>query len=237
MKIQCLIADDEQPARDLLASYIGRMDDLELKGICSNAIDTFSFLQKESIDLLFLDIQMPKMTGLELIRSLRERPRIILTTAYREFAVDGFELDVLDYLVKPISFDRFLKSLAKFNQQEWLKQSVDPLMADDTFHKAYLYFKVNKDLVKIMLPDILYVESDKDYVRIVTRQQTILTYQRIGYLEEKLPENRFLRIHKSYIVAVDHIQSCTADTVCVDGKHLPIGRNYRQGFQKHLMKI
>ena len=124
MKIQCLIADDEQPARDLLASYIGRMDDLELKGSCTNAIDTFSLLQRESIDLLFLDIQMPRMTGLELIRSLRERPRIILTTAYREFAVDGFELDVLDYLVKPISFDRFLKSLAKFNQQEWLKQSV-----------------------------------------------------------------------------------------------------------------
>lgn len=237
MKIQCLIADDELPARELLASYIERLDDLELKGTCSNAIDTFSFLQKQTVDLLFLDIQMPRMTGLELIRTLQDRPRIILTTAYREFAVDGFELDVLDYLVKPVSFDRFLKSLAKFNQQEFLKQSVDNTAAEDAFDKAYLYFKVNRDLVKIMLKDILYVESNKDYVRIITPQRSILTYQRIGYLQEKLPENRFLRIHKSYIIALDRIQSCTADTVCINGIHLPVGRNYRQGFQRQLLKV
>lgn len=237
MKIQCLVADDEQPARELLGSYIEKMDDLELKGSCKNALETFSFLQKNKIDILFLDIQMPRMTGLELIRSLHERPSIIITTAYREYAVEGFELDVLDYLVKPISFDRFLKSLAKFNQFNYMRQTADPVQSEDAFGKAYLYFKVNKDLVKIFLRDILFIESNKDYVKIVTSQQSILTYQRIGYLEEKLPESRFLRIHKSYIVALDKIKSCTADSVSINNQHIPVGRNYRQNFQKHLMKV
>lgn len=232
MKIQCLIVDDEPPARELLASYIEKMDDLEIRGQCSNALEAFAFLQKNPVNILFLDIQMPKMNGLELIKSLQERPRIILTTAYREFAVEGFELDVLDYLVKPISFERFLKSIAKYHQYNTMKQPVAGEDHDSAFEKAYMYFKVNKDLVKIFLNEIIYIESIKDYVKIVTKNRSIITYQRIGFMEEKLPENRFVRIHKSYIISVDKIVSYNNEEVNVQTVSLPIGRNYKQQFLK-----
>jgi len=234
VKIQCLIVDDEPPARELLVSYIDRMDDLEVRGQCSNALDAFAFIQKHPIHILFLDIQMPRMNGLELIKSLQERPRIILTTAYREFAVEGFELDVLDYLVKPISFERFLKSISKFHQQNVLKQPAVNTPKEEAFEKAYMYFKVNKDLVKIFLHEIIYIESIKDYVKIITPGRSIITYQRIGYMEEKLPENKFVRIHKSYIVAVDKIISYNNEEVKVQSFSLPIGRNYKQQFLKSL---
>ena len=232
MKIQCLIVDDEPPARELLTSYIEKMDDLEILGQCSNALEAFAFIQKHPVNILFLDIQMPRMNGLELIKSLQDRPRIILTTAYREFAVEGFELDVLDYLVKPISFERFLKSISKYHQYNVLKQAPASENNEEAFEKAYMYFKVNKDLVKIFLKEIIYIESIKDYVKIVTAGRSIITYQRIGYMEEKLPENRFVRIHKSYIVSVDKIVSYNNEAVHVQSFSLPIGRNYKQQFLK-----
>jgi two-component system, LytTR family, response regulator len=232
VKIQCLIVDDEPPARELLTSYIEKMDDLEILGQCSNALEAFAFIQKHPVNILFLDIQMPRMNGLELIKSLQDRPRIILTTAYREFAVEGFELDVLDYLVKPISFERFLKSISKYHQYNVLKQPPASENNEEAFEKAYMYFKVNKDLVKIFLNEIIYIESIKDYVKIVTAGRSVITYQRIGYMEEKLPENRFVRIHKSYIVSVDKIVSYNNEEVHVQSFSLPIGRNYKQQFLK-----
>jgi DNA-binding LytR/AlgR family response regulator len=232
VKIQCLIVDDEPPARELLASYIEKMDDLEIRGQCSNALEAFAFLQRNPVNILFLDIQMPRMNGLELIKSLQQRPRIILTTAYREFAVEGFELDVLDYLVKPISFERFLKSISKYHQYNILNQPVASENGEEPFEKAYMYFKVNKDLVKIFLKEIIYIESIKDYVKIVTPGRSVITYQRIGYMEEKLPENKFVRIHKSYIIAVDKIVSYNNEEVNVQSFSLPIGRNYKQQFLK-----
>jgi DNA-binding LytR/AlgR family response regulator len=227
MSIQCLITDDEPLARELLVSYIERMDDMQVKGIATNALETFAFLQRNKVDLLFLDIQMPKMSGLDLIRSLQERPRIILTTAYREYAVEGFELDVLDYLVKPVSFERFLKSVAKYNQYTLMKSPAEPV-APDIFETAYMYFKVNKESVKIFLKDIIYIESIKDYVKIVTEKKQFVTYQRLSYMEERLPENRFLRIHKSYIISFDKIKSYTNDSISVEGFSLPIGRLFKQ---------
>jgi DNA-binding LytR/AlgR family response regulator len=168
MKIQCLIIDDEPPARKLLASYVARIEDFEVRGICGNALEAFSFLQKNHVDIIFLDIQMPQMSGLELIKSLHEKPAIIFTTAFREYGADGFELDVLDYLVKPITFDRFLKAVAKFNQHALLKKGYEQANEHNAFDKAYMYFKSNKDLVKIYLKDILYIESIKDYIKIIT---------------------------------------------------------------------
>jgi DNA-binding LytR/AlgR family response regulator len=232
VKIQCLIVDDEPPARELLVSYIEKMDDLEIRGQCSNALEAFAFLQRNPVNLLFLDIQMPRMNGLELIKSLQQRPRIILTTAYREFAVEGFELDVLDYLVKPISFERFLKSISKYHQYNILNQPASTENNEEPFEKAYMYFKVNKDLVKIFLKEIVYIESIKDYVKIVTPGRSIITYQRIGFMEEKLPENKFVRIHKSYIISVDKIVSYNNEEVNVQSFSLPIGRNYKQQFLK-----
>jgi DNA-binding LytR/AlgR family response regulator len=234
MKVQCLIIDDEPPARELLASYVNRIDDFEIKGICSNALEAFGFLQKNHVDILFLDIQMPRMSGLELIRSLPERPAIVFTTAFREYGADGFELDVLDYLVKPITFDRFLKAIAKFNQQTLLKKNYEQANTHDAFEKAYMYFKVNRDLAKIFLKDIIYIESIKDYVKIITENRSIITYQRISFMEEKLPEHKFLRIHKSYIVALDKITGFSNDCVTAGSFSLPVGRSYKQKFMQYL---
>lgn len=234
MKVRCLIVDDEVPATELMASYVTRIEDFEITGICNNALDAFTFLQKNPVDLVFLDIQMPRMSGLELVRSLPEKPSVIFTTAYREYGVDGFELDALDYLVKPITFDRFLKAIAKFNQQVLLKKGLDQTQENNAFDKAYMYFKVNRDLVKIFLKNIVYIESIRDYIKIITENQSIISYQRIGYMEEKLPENKFLRIHKSYIVSLDKINSFSNDCVNIRTYSLPVGRSYKQKFLQHV---
>jgi DNA-binding LytR/AlgR family response regulator len=234
MKVRCLIVDDEVPATELLTSHVNRIEDFEITGICNNALDAFTFLQKNPVDLVFLDIQMPRMSGLELVRSLPEKPSVIFTTAYREYGVDGFELDALDYLVKPITFDRFLKAVAKFNQQVLLKKGLDQTHENNAFDKAYMYFKVNRDLVKIFLKNIVYIESIRDYIKIITENQSIVSYQRIGYMEEKLPENKFLRIHKSYIVSLDKINSFSNDCVNIGNFSLPVGRSYKQKFLQHV---
>ena len=232
MKIKCLLVDDEPPAVDLMTTYIERVSDLEIVGRCSNAIEAFGLLQKTKVDILLLDIQMPKMTGLDLIRSLHDRPKIIVITAYREFAADGFDLDVLDYIVKPVSFERFLKAIAKYNQYNLLRQGEVTEPLPDAFDKAYMYFKVNKQVKKIFLKDIVYIESIKDYVKIVTTDKPVITYQRLSYMEEKLPENKFLRIHKSYIIAIDRISGYNNDIINIEGYSLPLGRSYKQSFLK-----
>lgn len=234
MKVQCMIIDDELPARELLASYAAKVEDLEVKSICSNALDAFAFLQKNKVDIIFLDIQMPQMSGMEFIKSLSVKPAIIFTTAFREYGADGFELDALDYLVKPITFDRFLKTIAKFNQHTLFKKGYSQAHEADAFGKTYMYFKVSRDLVKIFLKDIIYIESIKDYVKIITENRSILTYQRISYMEEKLPENKFLRIHKSYIVASDKISGFSNDCVIIDKFSLPVGRSYKQKFLEYI---
>lgn len=234
MKTQCLIVDDEPLARDLLRSYIEKVEELEISDQCGNALEAFAFLQKKTVDLLFLDIQMPKMNGLELIKSLHQRPKIIITTAFREYAVDGFELDVLDYLVKPVSFDRFLKSVAKYNHYSSLQKGTEPTTDSDTFENAYMYVKVNKDMIKVFLKDIIYIESIRDYLKIILENGSLITYQRISYMEENLPEERFLRVHKSYIAALDKIVSYRNDTIYIGNFTLPIGRIYKQNFLRRL---
>ncbi|WP_315820921.1 LytTR family DNA-binding domain-containing protein [Paraflavitalea speifideaquila] len=173
------------------------------------------------------------MTGLDLIRSLHDRPKMIVITAYREFAADGFDLDVLDYIVKPVSFERFLKAIAKYNQYILFRQTEMPgQQQPDAFDKAYMYFKENKQVKKVFLKDIIYIESIKDYVKIVTNDKPVITYQRLSYMEEKLPENKFLRIHKSYIIAIDRISGYNNDLINIEGHELPLGRSYKQGFLK-----
>jgi len=236
MKIKCLLADDEPPARELLASYINRLDDLELCGQCADSLETFKYLQKNEVDLLFLDIQMPGMNGLELIKSLHNPPRIVLITAYREYAVEGFELDVLDYLVKPVSFERFLKTVSRYHHYSVNAHSHDTEPAKDTFENAYMFFKVNKEMVKIFLKDILYIESIKDYIKIVTPDKSYITYQRINYMEEKLPESNFVRVHKSYIVAVPRIKAFRSDTIKIGQVDIPVGRHYKKNFTEQLTR-
>lgn len=237
MSIKCLVVDDEPPARDLLLSYIARLSGLEVIGQCGHGLEAFEFLQKNQVDIIFLDIQMPKMNGLELIKTLHQRPRIVLTTAYREYAAEGFDLDVLDYLVKPVSFERFLKTIAKYNFYISAQQnSAEGANEGATFETAYMFFKVNKDMVKIFLKDILYIESIRDYLKIVTAEKSYITYQRISYMEEKLPEGHFIRIHKSYIVATAHINAFRNDTLKINNFELPVGRLYRQKFLESFSK-
>src|SRR5690606_24689191 len=191
-------------------------------------VDAFSFLQNHDVDLMFLDIQMPHMTGLELLKSLRHPPRVVLTTAFREYALEGFELDVLDYLVKPISFERFMKAIGKYHH--YIHRPVVHESVPAAFEGAYMFVKVNKDQVKVYLRDILYVESIKDYLKIVTKDRAYLTYHRLSSMEDKLPGDHFVRIHKSYIVSMSKIHSCRNDLVRIGDAELPIGRVYKKFF-------
>ena len=231
MKIKCLVVDDEPLAAELVATHISKVSDLELVAKSHNPVDAFAILQREPIDLLFLDIHMPRMTGWELLKSLPNKPLVVITTAYREHALEGYEFDVLDFLLKPITFDRFLRSISKYNQRR-LTMLDSTTSLSDSYEQAYKYFKVNREMKKVFLKDILYIESLKDYVRIKTDKESLITYQRISYLEEKLPDDKFLRVHKSFIVAVDKITSLGSNSVKIKDKEIPVGRNYKMNVTK-----
>ncbi|WP_460958278.1 LytR/AlgR family response regulator transcription factor [Spirosoma litoris] len=237
--IRCLLVDDEPPALAVIESHINMIDGLEIVGRCHNAIQAFGMLQTTPVDLMFLDIKMPKLLGTDFVRSLRQPPKIIFTTAYRDYALDGFELDVVDYLLKPISFERFLRAVSKVMRsghsllntiptdvlpgQFVEKQPVAP--SENTF----LYFRADRKMVKVFIHDILYVESLKDYVKIVTTSsKPLVVKQSISSLEDMLPEAGFLRIHRSFVVAVDKINAYTPTHVDVAGQELPIGRLYHK---------
>lgn len=229
MQTKCIIVDDEPPARELLASYIERVEQLKVSGQFSNAMEAFNYLHSNTVDLLFVDIQMPKMNGLDLIKSLTNRPKIIITTAYREFAAEGFDLAILDYLVKPISFDRFLRSISRYSYSQHTGTEQENSLKD-----AYMFFKVDRNMVKIYLDEIMHIESLQDYIKIVTLNDTYVTYLRIGFMEDKLPEGHFIRIHKSYIIPIARVESFRHDRVTVAGHEFPIGRVFKQAFIKAL---
>src|SRR5678815_6033375 len=227
-KIHCLVIDDEPPAREILKQYIAGVDALELSGTCDNAIEAISFLKEYPVDLLFLDIQMPQLFGTNFIRTLKNPPKVIFTTAYRKYAVEGFELDAVDYLLKPISFERFLKAVNKVLQLNIGSAQAMPTSAtkekQNEESNSFLYFRAERKMVKVFFRDILYVEGLKDYIKIVTDTKSIITKYVLSTLEEMLPANEFLRIHKSYIVAIYKIDSYNADTIHIAKHELPIGR-------------
>ncbi len=235
--MKCLIVDDEPLARELLAGYVGRIPELKLIGSSANAIDAFNILQEKPVDLLFLDIQMPQVTGIELLKSLKNRPRVILTTAYREYAFEAYDLDVVDYMLKPFSFDRFLRALAKVKQlKEPLDISFDESDDIQSFDDAYIYLRENREMVKVFLKDIIYIESLRDYVRVKTTKQEVITYQKISYLEQKLPQSKFVRVHRSFMVAIDKVISYTPMSVKVASIDIPVGRNYKNMAMKALTR-
>lgn len=229
--MKCLIIDDEPLARTLMESYVKRMEKLTLVKSCSNALEAFPILQQKQIDLVFLDIQMPQLTGIDLLKSLKDKPKVILTTAYREYAAEAYDLDVIDYLLKPLTFDRFLRAVGKIYQS-------GPLITDDnpvikSFEEAYIFLREDREMVKVFLKDILYIESLRDYVKVKTATNQIISYQKISFLEQKLPEKEFVRIHRSFIVSIDKISSFTFSSVKIGGIEVPIGRNYKQ----HALKV
>jgi DNA-binding LytR/AlgR family response regulator len=235
MKIRCIAVDDEPLALRVIESHIEKMQDIELVAKCSNAIEAFAVLKNKKIDLVFLDIQMPELTGLDFIKTLQNPPHVIFTTAYRNYAIDAFDLDVLDYLLKPISFERFLKSINKFyNRKKESIINIKENASSDQEISGFIYIKKGKSMIKILVNKIIFIESLKDYVKIHTKEQTFVTKQQIGVFEEILPEEKFLRVHKSFIISLDSITSFSPSKVEIDKIILPIGRTYKSLVLKKL---
>ena len=235
-KIKCLVIDDELPARDVLQKHIADVEALELAGTCTNAVEALSFLQSNTVDLLFLDIQMPYILGTNFIRTLKNPPKVIFTTAFRKYAIEGFELDAVDYLLKPISFDRFLKSVNKILQVNLQSNTTITTATENHPEPAqpFLYLRVDRKMVKVLFNDILYIEGLRDYIRIFTTSKTIVTKHLLATLEEMLPSDAFLRIHRSYIVSISKIDSYNTDTIEIGKKVLPTGRLYKHDVSKLL---
>lgn len=237
-KIRTLIVDDEPLALDVLETFIERIENLELVGRCENGIQAFNYLQKGDIDLLFLDIEMPTLDGIELLKSLLNPPKVIITTAYRDYAVESFELSVVDYLVKPIPFQRFVKAVNKVTpprEGEITTVPAESLIAKNERPEA-MFVKVDKRIVKINFGDILYIESLKDYIRIHTLTVSYVTYQTMNGIYEILPDDQFARIHKSFIVSIQKVSSIEAGDLVINGKNLPIGRSFREEILEKIYK-
>lgn len=233
MRYSCLIVDDEPIAIRVVRNHLQNFPNIEIAGECSNAIEALDFLMKKPVDLIFLDIQMPQITGLELIRNLHHPPLVIFTTAYRDFAVEAFDLDVVDYLLKPFSLARFAKSIGKFIQQMSEKNNGFHHQGTNTTPE-YMLIKADKKIYKIDLEDLIYLESLGDYVCIYTSTDKITTKERISNLFERLPSNKFLRIHRSYVVSIRKIDAILAGCIEIANKKLPVGRNYKEQVETFL---
>ena len=235
-KIKCLVIDDELPAREILKKHINGVQALELSGTCSNAVEAISFLKDTKVDLLFLDIQMPHLLGTNFLRTLKNPPKVIFTTAYRKYAVEGFELDAVDFLLKPISFERFLKGVNKILQMNLLANGEMKVSSENHTDSVppFLYFRANRKMVKVQFCDILYIEGLSDYIKIITVNKTIITKHVLASLEEMLPSNEFIRIHKSFIIAINKIESFNADSVEIGKKEIPVGRLFKFNLNKIL---
>ncbi|WP_421795454.1 LytR/AlgR family response regulator transcription factor [Haliscomenobacter sp.] len=231
MPYKCYILDDEPLALNVIEQHLSKFEQFEVCGKSTEPLQALGQIKTLQPDLLFLDIQMPELTGLDLIESIQNKPSIIITTAYREYAVEGFELNVLDYLVKPIPFKRFIKAIDKFLEQKVPKTTTEPSPVSPTPAEAtFLLIKAERKTIKVALDDILYVEGVKDYVKIVLKDQKIMTKTSIGNFFNELPADRFVRIHKSFVVAIDKIEAYTAHDVEIHKMELPIGRMYKEAF-------
>lgn len=229
--IRCLVVDDEPLALDIIEDYIAKVPFLELVKSTTSAIEGLSLVQNDGIDLVFLDVQMPELTGLQFLKIMNGKCDVILTTAYSQYALEGYELDVIDYLLKPIAFDRFYKAAQKVLQQ---RQNSSPisLPAPITRPQAhnFIFVKTEHKIQKIYLDDILYIEGLKDYISIFSKTERIITLQNMKKMEEALPLGRFIRVHKSYIVALDKIDSIERSRIQIADKIIPVGDTYREGF-------
>lgn len=224
-QIKCLIIEDEPLAAEVLSDYIHDVPHLALMGICEDAIYASSFLKEQSVDLIFLDIHLPKLKGLDFLKTLVHPPKVILTTAYHQYALQGYEHNVVDYLLKPIDFERFLQAVQKVDLQD---QTADRVEEAKNKQRPFRFFRVNKRNVKVFLDEIRYVESLKEYVRIHTKKDQLVTKFQIGELETELMDPNLIRIHRSFLVAKDKIEAYSNSTVEINGQQIPIGRTYRE---------
>lgn len=222
-KIQCVIIEDEPLAVKVLSDYIQQVPFLELKGTFKDAILATGYLRDNNVDLIFLDIHLPKLKGMDFLKSLADPPAVIVTTAYHQYAVEGFNLNVTDYLLKPFEFERFLAAVNKVKTAQRQK----PLSYENAGTKDFIFLNVQKKKVKILFSEVLYIESQREYIKIVTAKKTYLSKMSTHEIESILPSNLFRRIHRSFIVSMDKIESYTSETVEVKGVSIPIGRGYK----------
>jgi DNA-binding LytR/AlgR family response regulator len=236
MKMRCLLIDDEPPALKVLQSHIDQISGLEIVGLCNNAVEAIDLLHRHTVDVMFLDIKMPKIIGTEFLRSLSHPPKVIFVTAYREYAVEGFELDAVDYLVKPVSFERFLKAIDRLTRSTG-QQTVFEEKLYMNNPDAFIYLKIDRIRQKIFLKDIVYIESWKDYVKLYfTNRKDLLVKQPISAIENLLSEHMFLRVHRSYIISLNKISGYSNTSIQLGSNDIPVGRLYKQNVMYNLQK-
>lgn len=233
--IKCIVVDDEPLAREAIKVYIDKMPDLELVNECENALQAMDTLRKRHVDLIFLDIEMPEIDGISFLQMLKNIPGIIFTTAYRNYAVEAFDLDVIDYLLKPISFDRFVSAINKYYERSNLMNHSQSEIKKDTAN--YLNVKADRKTYIVDISKIIYIESLKDYVKIVCTDQSIVSHDSLSNLEENLNDFGFIRIHRSFLVAIDKIKSFDAESVFLENNELPISRTFKKSVLAILEKI
>lgn len=233
--IRCLVVDDEPLALDIIADYIQKVPELTLSATTTSAIEGLGLVQQGAIDLVFLDIQMPELTGIQFLKIINGKCEVILTTAYPQYALEGYELNVTDYLLKPIAFDRFYRSIQKVtNQKNHFQKNQQAESQNHNKNNEFIFVKTEHKIQRIDYDDVYYIEGLKDYISIYTSNERIITLQNMKKMEETLPEERFIRVHKSYIVALEKIESIERGRISLKEKLIPIGDTYRESFFKRI---
>jgi DNA-binding LytR/AlgR family response regulator len=232
--ISCLIVDDEPIAREIIETHLSKIENIHIVASCSSAIDAFNHIAKHTINLVFLDINMPEISGILFAKSINKDIKVIFTTAYRDYAVEGFELKAVDYLLKPISFERLQKAIDTYFDIYGTITETTPAIQDIS---DFMFVRSNRKMIKINYACIRYIESYSDYIKIHSESDTIVTRETISAIEAKLPKQQFLRIHRSYIIAISYIQSFTNEHITINKKALPISRSYKKDVLLHLEKF
>jgi DNA-binding LytR/AlgR family response regulator len=236
MKIKCVIIDDEPLAIKVVESHLKEFQNFEVIKTFYNPIEALPLLENGEVDVLFLDINMPQMNGLDFAKTLSTKINVVITTAYREYAVESYDLNILDYLVKPIPFNRFLKTINKITQQVYLQKG-RAQNKEDINNESFIFLKVNKKLVKIRFEDILYIESLKDYIKVFTVIDNYLVHKSLTSMTEELPDSNFIRIHRSYTIALDKVKSVEGNLVEIGITRIPIGRKYINHAKRIILNI
>ncbi len=232
-KYNCIIIEDEPLGAEILEGYIAQVPFLNLISVCNDAISAMNVLQKERIDLMFLDIHLPKIKGIDFLKTLTNPPKVIITSAYHQYALEGYEYNVLDYLLKPIEFSRFLAAVNKLN----MKKAVSIYKNEMEKERPHMFFNMNKKKIKIFLEDILYIESQKEYVKIFTKEKSVITKMPLSQVHALLSKNDFMRIHRSFIISKKNIDAFNSTDIEIKGKLIPIGRSYKELVQSILKSM
>ncbi|MBP4136845.1 LytR/AlgR family response regulator transcription factor [Flavobacterium geliluteum] len=233
MKIKCLLVDDEPLAIKVIQNYLANFVDFEVVGTFYNPLEALDFINTTPVDVVFLDINMPMMTGFELISLIESKTKVVITTAFREFAAESYDLDVLDYLVKPIPLPRFIKCIHKITTEYNLKNNIK---VETSKGDSHIFIKVDKKMMKINMEEILFVEGMKEYIKVVTPDKTYITHKSLTSLSEELPAERFIRIHKSYVIALNKVKSIEGNRIQILSYTIPIGRNYSKEVKNKILE-